>query len=210
MIKSALVLKGQGRVPDGDKARRYGIRRLYYEAIDTEMSARYLAEVRSWGFLPGVMWDPSWTNYSDSPEVWIQKLNKQYEVLAPRGPDGRRPGVSVMLDIERHDPNYVYRALTEFRRTRPGCNVVWTVEYHQAGWFTDELVSLINDYRQLVVVPQCYYGDMVNYISDAAALRDQTNRGVSNQRVAFFYSTRVPVPYSWDGVLYLENWALLP
>ena len=73
---------------------------------------------------------------------------------------------------------------------------------------TDELIELINAYPQLVVVPQCYLGDM-SAVDSAAALRDLLSVGIVKERVAFFYSTRVPIPADFDGVLYVENWSLV-
>jgi hypothetical protein len=139
-------------------------------------------------------------------------VNPQIDRLAPKGPDGKRPQLAVMLDIERHDEAYVRRALVEFKRMQPGRNVVWTMEYHQGGWFSKDLVDLVNGYPQLRVVPQCYYGSMDQAVDAHAAARDlyTPHGGINDNRICFFYTLRVPLPLEWDGILYVENWAQLP
>jgi hypothetical protein len=212
VVKAALVLKGGAKWPDGEKLARAGVTRLYYEANDPQIDAAFMQQLRDWGYEAGVMRDPVWNNYSDSPEQFIAKVNDDIDRLAPKKPDGSRPQLAVMLDIECHDSDYVYRALREFDRTNAGRNYVWTMEYHQAGWFSSELVNHINADAQLRILPQLYYGDMSNCVDSHAAARDlyQPHAGVNDDRICFFYSLRVPIPHDWDGCLYLENWTQLP
>jgi hypothetical protein len=217
LVKACLVCGGGPKWPDGQKLARQGVTRLYYEANNPDVDAVFMKQLRDWKFEVGTMRDPVWSNYNDTPEQFIAKVNADIARLAPKGPDGRRPQLAVMLDIERHDEAWVRQALTEFRRTNPGRNVIWTMEYHQGGWFSPDLVSLINGYPQLRVLPQLYHGDMSNCVDSHAAARDlytlggavTAEAGIQDNRVGFFYSLRVPIPHDWDGCLYLENWQQL-
>jgi len=211
-MKAALVLKGGAKWPDGNKLARQGVTRLYYEANDPQVDAAFMAQLRSWGYEAGMMRDPGWNNYNVTPEDWIEMVNADITRLAPKGADGKRPQLAVMLDIERHDEDWVYRALKEFDRTNSGRNYVWTMEYHQAGWFSQRLVDHINNDPQCVAMPQLYYGDMSNCVDSHASARDMAtpHGGINDARLAFFYSLRVPIPHDWSGALYLENWSLLP
>jgi hypothetical protein len=218
-LKAALVIGGGPKWPDGEKLKRARVTRLYYEGSNLVIDAAFAKQIRDWGYEMGLMQDPIWDNYNLTPEDWINKrVNPNIARLAPKGPDGKRPQLAVMLDIERHDEAWVRQALTEFRRTNPGRNVIWTMEYHQGGWFSPDLVSLINGYPQLRVLPQLYYGDMSNCIDSHAAARDlytlggavTQEAGIQDNRLGFFYSLRVPIPHDWDGCLYLENWTQLP
>jgi hypothetical protein len=212
-VKAALVLKGGAKWPDGQKLARAGVTRLYYEANDPQVDAAFMRQLRDWGYEVGVMRDPVWSNYNQSPEQWIATVNADIARLAPKNPSsGKRPQLAVMLDIERHDSDYVYRALCEFDRTQPGRNYIWTMEYHQAGWFSQQMVDHINADAQCRLLPQLYYGDMSNCVDSHAAARDLAtpHGGIRDDRIGFFYSLRVPIPHDWDGCLYLENWSQLP
>ena len=210
-MKAALILKGGPAVPDGGKLKRHGITRCYYEANDPQISEQFFNDLRSWGFEAAIMRDPVWSNYNDTPQQFVAKVSADINRLTPLRA-GKRAPLAVMLDIERHDEAYVFDALSEFKRVWPGKNVAWTLEYHQGGWFSQRLVELINGYSQCRVLPQLYYGDMSNVVDSHAAARDlaQPHGGVNDDRVGFFYSLRAPIPVDWDGVLYLENWTLLP
>jgi hypothetical protein len=211
LVKAALVIGGGPKWPDGDKLKRAGVTRLYYEANNPEVDAAFMQQLRDWGYEAGVMRDPNWNNYTDTPEQFVAKVNDDISRLAPKKPDGSRPPLAVMLDIERHDSDYVTRALREFDRTNSGRNYVWTMEYHQAGWFSSELVDHVNGDPQCRLVPQLYYGDMGQVIDSHAAARDLASVGVHDDRVCFFYNLRYPpLPIDWDGCLYLENWTQLP
>jgi hypothetical protein len=209
-MKAALILKGGPAIPNGDKLTRAGVKRCYFEANNPDVNAKFMQQMRGWGYEVGVMRDPVWNNYNDTPQQFIARVNADIDRLAPKRPDGRRPQLAVMLDIERHDPAYVLAALSAFRDSQPGRNVVWTMEYHQAGWFTPDLIDYINGYPQCKAVPQLYYGDMSNTVDSHASARDMAAAGVADARLCFFYSLRVPAPHDWDGVLYLENWTQLP
>ena len=211
-MKATLVTSGGPKWPDGGKLKRAGVTRLYYEANNPEIDAAFMQQLRAWGYEVGVMRDPVWSNYNDTPEQFVAKVNADIARFAPKPPGKPRPQLAVMLDIERHDEAYVYNSLVEFRRTQPGRNVIWTMEYHQAGWFSDRLVRLVNDYAQLRLLPQLYYGSMENVVDSHAAARDLAtpHGGINDNRVCFFYSCREAIPHDWDGCLYLESWTQLP
>lgn len=211
-MKAVLILKGNAKIPDGEKLKRAGVKRCYYEAIDPQVDSAFFRDLRSWGFEAGVMWVPNW--YGDpSPTQFIAQVNQDIDRLAPRNPQtGKRPPLSAMLDIEVHSESYVYDSLTLFNTVHPGRNLCWTCEFHQAGWFSKRLVDFINGDAQTKVAPQCYYGDMNHAVSDHAAARDlyTPHGGINDSRICFFYTLRVPLPLEWDGILYLESWSQLP
>jgi hypothetical protein len=209
-LKAALICGGGPKWPDGEKLKRAGVQRLYYEANNPQIDAPFFNQLRQWGYEVGSMRDPSWDGYRDTPTQFIAKVNGDIARFAPKNAQGRRPQLAIMLDIERHDPAYVLACLEAFRDTQPGRNVIWTCEYHQAGWFPPDLIDAINGYPQLRVLPQCYWGSMEGVVSDAAALRDLTSVGVHDGQVCFFYSCREAIPHDWNGALYVENFAQLP
>jgi hypothetical protein len=219
-LKAALVIQGGPKWPDGEKLKRVGVSRLYYEASNPVLDAGFAQQIRDWNFEIGVMVDPVWDSYSLSPEDWInQRVNVHIRRLAPKNPStGKRPQLAALLDIERHDEAWVRRALTEFKSTNPGRNCGWTMEYHQGGWFSPDLVGLINGYPQCKAIPQLYYGSMENVIDSHAAARDlftlggavTAEAGIQDNRICFFYSLRETLPHDWDGVLYVESFTQLP
>src|SRR5262245_56008924 len=154
-LKAALILKGNAKIPDGEKLKRAGVKRCYYEARDPAIDARFFNDLRSWGFEAGVMWAPNW--YGDpNPAQFIARVNSDIDRFAPKRPDGSRPPLSAMLDLEMHSESYVYDSLSMFNEKHPGRNLCWTCEFHQAGWFSKRLVDFINGDPQTKIAPQCY------------------------------------------------------
>ena len=120
MVNSALVLKGQAKWPDGDKLKRHGIKRLFYEAIDPVLFPPFFKQLRDWGYAAGVMFDPIWRDYTDTPAEWIEHVNARVAELTPVDPaTKKRPPMPVMLDIERHDPHWIVDTLEEFGARTP-------------------------------------------------------------------------------------------
>ena len=203
MTNSCLDLDHQ--TPNGAALKKWGVKRLYYEAINSICTPDFMVMLEKSGFETGVMRDPKWEEYSEQPELFIRRVNA--DVARLQGPDKK---LSVMLDIEKHDEAWVFRALTEFKKTNPGRNVVWTLEYNQYGWFSKRLIDLINGYPQLRILPQLYNGAMTYNVDSHYEARNASNAGIKDNRLAFFYSCRERVPDGWDGCLYFENSSQLP
>lgn len=202
-VKAALDLDRQ--TPDGQKYKDMGVKRLYYEATNPLCTPGFLAMLEKSGFETGVMRDPVWEKYSESPEQFVARVNS--DVASLQGSDKK---LSVMLDIERHDEAWVFRALTEFKRTNPGRNVAWTCEYNQYGWFSKRLIDLINSYPQCRILPQLYNGAMSYNVDSHYEARNALKVGIGDSRTCFMYGMRWRCPDGWDGCLYVENRQQLP
>jgi len=163
-----------------------------------EVNPAYKAGVNSQGFGYRIFSDPRWIGYTD-PAVYAKACAD--EVGLAGGVQG------YMFDIEYHNPSFVKNTILEYRKWVPKGPIAWTLEPHQGGWFTQELVNVLNNDINLVVVPQNYYGDMTPYdVAPYTNLRnDIINRGVKPARVKVFYDVNKPVPSDWDGCLYHEE-----
>ncbi len=202
-MKAALDLDKQ--VPDGGAYRSLGCKRIYKEATNPLATPEFMQMLEQSGFESGVMRDPRWEEYSEQPELFIRRVNA--DVARLQGPDKK---LSVMLDIERHDEQFVFRALSEFKRTNPGRNCAWTFEYNQYGWFSDRLVGLINSWPQLKLLPQLYDGDMNYNVDSHYEARLSRKKGILDVRFGCMYGCRWRIPDGWDGCLYVENRQQLP
>jgi hypothetical protein len=213
-LNAALVLLGGPKWPDGAKLKAHGIRRLYYEARDTQVDTAFFKQLRTWGYEAGIDYDPSWDGWPAPVKAVDKVIGHLIKFGAlKRNADGSLSNLApmpVMLDMEHHDPVYAEAFLREFRDRQPGRNIVWTLESMQAGWFEPSLVALINDYAQLRVAPQFYEGDMTPMAADQS-FKDLIVYGVSPTRLVGFYGLRdqyeqpIAIPTWWDGILYVER-----
>lgn len=208
-MRAALVTAGGPKVPDLDKARRYGITRLYWEAIDPQLDADLLAAVSAKGFDVGVMRDPNWDR---STAVDLARKCDADLVRLKRGGAGVQCAVLVDIEYPYHDPVFILAWLREWRDLRPQRDTCWTPEYHQAGWFGSQLVAAINADVNLRVIPQAYVDDPPLPVSPDATRCDVTNAGVHRERTRVFYLPgqveRAAVGLAWDGIVF--DFAKLP
>jgi len=162
-----------------------------------EITAAYRAGVNSQGFGYRIYRDPSWESITD-PVALARKAVTDMEVGGVAG---------YMFDIEYHDPDFVRRTIIEYRRWRPSGPIAWTLEPHQGGWFTPELVQTINSDVNLVVVPQNFYYDMREYDKPPYdnLRNDLINQGVKSSRVKVFYDGAKFMPSDWDGCILSEE-----
>lgn len=210
-LHAAYVLAGGPKWPNGPKltATPDGpTKRLYYEANDPAIDRAFFDELRRLGYSPGIGYDPKWTMYQHSPERYANMIADRRAELG---------GGPLLPDVEIHDADFVFTLLETLVRILPGVNLAWTLESMQGGWIVKkpELVALINDVPQLVVVPQFYTGAMRPYAADYAT-RDLVLAGIKPEKIRGFYPLRdenwkpIRIPTWWDGILYVENWTLLP
>jgi len=205
-VKAAWIRPGGGGVPDGDKARRYGIDTLYWDATDPQISAAFFDKVRGWGFKPGITRDPGWTNATGTD------LARQCDAdLVRLGSTAKT--CYVIADIEamwKRGSGFVIEWLTEWRRLRPTRVTAWTTEPFQGGTVSDQLAARINADPNLMVVPQLYFSKMEPANEAACALEMcQTNgrRDIDRSRIKSYYDPRY-LPPVWDGIVF--DFALLP
>lgn len=162
----------------------------------SQLSDAYKAGVNSQGFGFRVYRDPSWDKNTDPIKLATQAATD----MAEGGISG------YMFDIEYHDPEFVRKTILEYRRWKPSGPIAWTLEPHQGGWFTPELVKVLNNDVNLVVVPQNFYWNMSPYSGGINSLRDDLiNRGVKSSRVKVFYDGSFPLPSNWDGCILSEE-----
>lgn len=195
-VKAAWVRPGGGAVPDGDKARRYGITTLYWDATDPQISAAFFDKVRGWGFKPGITRDPVWDGASG--KQLAQKLDEDLRRL---GSDNKT--CYCMVDIEamwQRGSGYVLEFLAEWRKLRPTRITSWTTEPFQGGTISDELVTRINNDPNLTVIPQLYYAGMVDAVESRVVL-DLAARRIRPDRI-FPYYDAADMPAAWDGIVF--------
>src|SRR6476469_1732222 len=97
--------------------------------------------------------DPSWDS-THKPEELVAKALMDVREVVDMG------YVPYMYDIEYHDPSFVIKTIKAHRLVFPKGPVAWTLEPWQGGWFTPELVDVVNRDPNLVVVVQNFFAGM--------------------------------------------------
>jgi hypothetical protein len=134
---------------------------------------------------------------------------QQSKDITDIGADGKQCGLSG--NVESHDmEGYVVPWLRELIALRPGRKLVWTLEPHQGGLFTKDLIELIASHPNLIVAPEAFYGDMTPWGGTYQQLRDDitgasaggtTDVRIPAAQVKVCYDGAVLSPIvAWDGV----------
>lgn len=190
---------------DYDKARKRALRRLYVDIREQYDPAGRCHDIRQRGFTAGVYWGARWGEEMMSPEAHARQIHemlKEFEAEWAKGKQSLQ--CEFQMDYEDHDPAWILAWLKAFRAVRPLKRLTWTLEAHQGGWFTPELVKAINSDPNLIVVPQLYNGAMepVGVSMDGLdAVLDLVFYGVDPFRIQGFYDAR-EVPLWWRGFLF--------
>ena len=216
-----MVLMGGPRFPDLTVARREGISHLMWEARDPELNEALLAWARLERFNVVCMRDPVWpvqygaSNCQIPPEISNGERTPQSALNFARtlsaditrlgaGAEGRpsKAQLAVMPDIEHtHESAYVEAFLREFRRLRSGRGIYLTTEWHQAGWFSQTLVGLMNSDRLFWHCPQCYEGGDMKPVDPRAAIADDVAHGLAPEKIqVHLRPDRHDI--GWDGWLF--------
>jgi hypothetical protein len=202
-LRDAYVFEGGGQGIDTDKAKRWTVQRLWYEATDPVASADSLAACRSRGIGVGL-------KMNGAGEATAAAMHQS---LTAHGFTASTPPTScgAMFDAEEHDAAAIVALLRRWRELRPTRYTVWTLEPFQGGlgtWITAELVQRVNADPNLLVVVQEYvddhHGDQL-YPAAGAEARDELERlGIRRERLSSFIAIKagVQVPYGWAGILY--------
>lgn len=165
-----------------------------------EITSAYKAGVESQGFGYRIYRDPSWTSLTDSTSIVQAAAN---DILKA----GVGAYVPYMFDIEYHNPTLIKEVLMKFRNRFPKGPLAWTLEPYQGGWFTQDLVDVINRDPNLVVVPQNFYGNMIpaDPSGGQAVRADLLSKGIATNRVKLFYDANRTFPSNWDGAILGEE-----
>lgn len=199
-MRAAWIRPGGAAVPDGAKAKRYGIDTLYWDATDPVISAEFFDKVRSWGFKPGITRDPGWTGASGT-----QLATLLADDLHRLGSDNKT--CYVIADIEamwQRGSGFVLEWLSAWRAMKPTRITSWTTEPFQGGTVSDELAARINADVNLTVIPQLYFSGMEPANEAQVALEmAQTNgrRDILRSKIKCYYDP-ANLPAAWDGIVF--------
>jgi hypothetical protein len=214
MSHFAFVNPGGPAQPDYDKAAKYKLQRLYWQANDEQLSRGVIDAVGKRQIAPGLMRDPIWGTLSrldyekavsagnppkplDAPTL-AHTLSQDLARLgfdANTAPDS----CAVLADIEFHNVTYLLLFLKTWRQLRSLRMTGWTLEPHQGGWFTTDLVRMLMQ-AKVTIFPQAYYGDQTPADPDWTRC-DLIERGLPRELVSVAYSAKV-LPEYWDGIAY--------
>lgn len=199
-IQGAWVL--EDNPVDYAKAERLRLRRIYLDIQKT--TKERLQEVHMHGLEGAVYWGAFWGELEMGPDRHAKHIS---DLIAQKF--GNKLQCSFQIDFEAHEPHipnaeaaaWMVAWLKEWRKHRPLKWTSWTLESFQGGWFTPELVDVINRDINLVVVPQFYGGNSGEILMDAhAATLDLAAVGVDLWRIQGFYQHRIPL--GWRGMLF--------
>ena len=209
-MKASLVIRGGPYVPDLEKAKRYGINELVFEADDPalrnnpEATKALFAALRAKPekYRIRIMRDVGWPSSGGSPIKIAAALSEdiaRYGGGVEGGPTLAQ--LSATYDGEvPHDSLFHQAVIHEFFRRRPGRSRVWTLEGLQGGWVSDALVAQINADPRLIISPQSYYGNMTP-IFIQYTIEDLVARGIHRDKIQpFIHPQRADA--GWYGVVY--------
>jgi hypothetical protein len=215
-VRAALVLPSQ--FPNGQKLAAQGVDTVYKEARTVTQAS--MDELRKF-FLVGSMRDPSWTVSNDALNAMSADAKvlwaKQFAAIFSQDfIDHSSPsfGTSVkqcygLLDAEYHSNLFMVEFFKAFRKLRNLRKVIWCPESMQGGWMEPDLVALINNDPNILIAKQNYTGAMKR-IDGSVATKDLLARELRPEKITSMHSLRQGVEESWDGIIYLENWEMLP
>jgi len=211
-LKASLVIRGGPFVPNGDKAKQYGVNEFVFEADDPALrepdasgkpaGQKLFADLRGWGYKVRIMRDVGWPSSGGTPLRIAAALSNDITIYGG-GAEGQPSlaQLSAMYDGEvPHDAAFHEAVIREFFRRRPGRSLVWTLEALQAGWISDSLVALINGSPLLYISPQAYYGDMTPlYVP--RVIENLVGRGINREKIQpFIRADRADE--GWYGIVY--------
>jgi len=226
-IRAGFVQRGGGAGVDTDKAKRWGITRLWFEADDPVASKDTLAALRQPDRMGpagvGLMRDPDWSREMLTNAGVATVLSN--DLLAHGfGSTTSASSCGAMFDNERQDAAGIVEMLTAWRRLRPTRQTVWTLQVFQEGWFSDGLCQAVAGDPNLVLVLQAYIDPSDPpaahmYPADFAEAKTRllarfTGAGAAldpDRVQPFVDATRMWLespPYGWSGIVY--DFAALP
>lgn len=206
-LREALVFEGGGDGVDTDKAKAWGIDRLWWEVNDPVASRFTLAEVRGRGVGVGL-------KINGTGGITAERMHQGLTDHGFGSTTGPR-SCGAMFDDELHRLDLTLAMLRHWRTLRPTRYTILTFEPFQGGAFAamPELVHLINTDPNIVAVPFTYMdlaGDQLYPAQADAVVDDLAAAGILRERIALFIAVKqnVQIPFGWGGVLY--GFAALP
>lgn len=179
----------EGQTPNWDLLAKHHITWVFVSLSDPR-ARQHLGAIKSRGLVAGVYSAWNWYPNTDGAGYALA-VHEKLKLLVP---DATPLFPRVMLNDETHSANRIVSMLRKWRQLRPNTATSWTLEGHQGGWFTPELVKTIIETKTRVV-PQAYTGPMVPTCA-LAAVRDITRRGVPDSMVTPFYDAKTAnTPY---------------
>lgn len=202
-LQGAWVLNGTE--PEWEKAERLELKRIYHDVRPERSPQTTVPAVRAKGFVAGVYWGANWGEQHLAPDIHARNMSLAISNMERQWRQARLSlQCEFMLDYEQHDPEWIAAWLRAWRHVRPTKRTTWTLESHQGGWFTPELVALINRDVNLIVLPQLYNGAMQPpgvSMDGLDAVLDLVFYGVDPFRIQGFYDAR-EIPLWFRGFLF--------
>lgn len=189
----------EGNDPNWDKLSRHGITWVFLSLQDPIAATRSrLLEIKARGLVAGVY--GAWNWYPGTSGLgFAEAVHARLSIICP---DATALWPRVQLNDETHDPARIAAMLRRWRQLRPTTGTSWTLEGHQGGWFTPDLVKAIIETKTRVV-PQCYTGPMIP-TDTLAEVRDITRRGIPDSMVSPFHDAAALRPW-WDGFAFTQG-----
>ena len=210
--REAFNFKGGGAGIDTDKALAWNVARQYWERDDPHVNKADFAAARSRGGGVGIYYNNGFCAGHTPTElaaVIDEDLTRVgFSRQTPPGSCG------VIINEELQGSARIIQVLGAWRNLRWARFTVWALGAYQGGWFTPELVQLLNADRNLIVAPEAYVGGPYvglppMYPAAVDTLTDDlADAGVARQKIAPVLYADWTVPYGWKGLLY--NFAALP
>lgn len=202
-MRGALYLMGNAKYPNFDLASREHITMFGYEARDIQTDEDLIRWTHNQGCSAFVMRDPTWDNPPLSGRQLGYALSGDITRLGMGEPGKPSKGqLAVLADIEHvHDSQYVVDCYRAFRGYRAGRGFYLTTEWHQSGWFSRELVEIINNDRLVHYLPQAYEGSAMHPVTTEAVRGDCVEHGIAPEKVhPFIRHDRMDI--AWEGWVY--------
>ncbi len=214
MSHFAFVNPGGPLYPPKAVIDKHGLTRLYWQANDEQVSAPFMVDMRGKVSEVGIMRDPIWGTLS---RLEYDQVRAQGQAVAPLdaptlaqtlshdltrlgfGTNSSPLSCYVLADIEIHNVTYLLLFLKTWRELRPSRATGWTLEPHQGGWFTPDLVRMLMQ-SKVTVFPQAFYGDQSPADPDWTRC-DVIERGIPRGMVVPVYSA-LHLPQYWDGIAF--------
>jgi hypothetical protein len=202
-VRGALITKGGPAVPDLAVQRREGISHFAWESDDPVFDTSMALWAHQKGLQVVTQFGPA-----GSPELTAKFASDEITRLGG-GLPGHTPQaqLDVMPDQETsHDPAWFVAFYKAFRKLRTARIVYATLEWHQAGWFSQEMKDEINSDFRFFILPQAYETGQMNPVDPRAVVTDCTQHGINEGDVqVFLRNDRLDI--GWSGWCYDYNQA---
>lgn len=196
-VRDAYDGTGGGSGVDTDKAKRWGIERLWFEHDDPRMTKANLAAVRNRGVGVGIKMNGDGAALADSMDARLTALG----FGSSTGPFS----CGAMFDSETHDWVEIEAMYDEWRKRRWARYTILTFEPWQAPAIPGGLIRKLNADLNCMVAVQGYMdytGDQLYPAYLPAVLNELERVGILKERLTGFLPVKagVQVPFGWEGI----------